>query len=102
MLTDSSWAGTTCSDIRYFGLQDDIQLWRVLRPGKSKPVALETVETALGYPAETVGAFLTTNIAAVATNPESSPEQVSNFDNLEVKPHAFAEGATLNKMAMQF
>src|SRR5260370_34224550 len=30
---------------------------------------------------------------------EWSPEQVSNFDNLEVKPHAFAEGSTLNKMS---
>jgi mono/diheme cytochrome c family protein len=32
-------------------------------------------------------------------NPESTPERVSNFDNLDTKPHAFTEGDALNAMS---
>ncbi|MGA7360951.1 MAG: c-type cytochrome, partial [Candidatus Sulfotelmatobacter sp.] len=32
-------------------------------------------------------------------NPESTVERLSNFDNLEIKPHPFTEGDTLNKIS---
>ena len=40
----------------------------------------------------------TTSIALAATTRNPRAERVSNYDNLEVKPHPFTEGDTLNKM----
>jgi hypothetical protein len=45
------------------------------------------------------GSILNARYCSGCHDPESSHEQVSNFDNLEAKPHAFAEGATSNKMS---
>jgi hypothetical protein len=68
-------------------------------PGKSRPVALEIVETALGYQ-QRVGSILVDKYCKRCHDPESPPERVSNYDNLEVKPHPFTEGNTLNKMSV--
>ena len=46
-----------------------------------------------------VGFQLDNKYCARCHNPESTPERVSNYDNLEVKPHPFTEGDTLNKMS---
>ena len=54
-------------------------------------------EIALGYQAQ-VGLEVDEKYCARCHNPESSPGRVSNYDNLETKPHAFTEGETLNKM----
>ena len=67
-------------------------------PGKTKPVSLEIVETALDYQ-ERVGAILADKYCNRCHDPESSPVRVSNYDNLEIKPHPFTEGNTLNKMS---
>lgn len=67
-------------------------------PGKAAPVSLEIVETALGYQ-QRVGAILADKYCNRCHDPESSPERVSNYDNLQVKPHAFSDGGTLNKMS---
>ena len=67
-------------------------------PGKVKPVSLEIVETALGYQ-ERVGSILADKYCSRCHDPESSPQRVSNYDNLEVKPHSFTDGSTLNKMS---
>jgi cytochrome c553 len=66
--------------------------------GKSKPVSLDIVETALGYQ-QRVGSILADKYCSRCHDSESSSERVSNYDNLEVKPHAFTDGATLNKMS---
>jgi len=67
-------------------------------PAKSgKTVDLKIEEIVLGYQ-EVVGRELSEQYCARCHNSESSAERVSNFDNLEVKPHGFAEGDTLNKM----
>ena len=63
-----------------------------------KPVELRVEEIALGYQ-EQVGFQLDNKYCSRCHNPESSAEKVSNYDNLEVKPHAFTEGDTLNKMS---
>jgi mono/diheme cytochrome c family protein len=67
-------------------------------PGKSKPAAVDIVETALGYQ-QRVGSILADKYCNRCHDPESSPERVSNYDNLAVKPHAFTDGGTLNKMS---
>ena len=63
-----------------------------------KPVELKIEEIALGYQQQ-VGFQLDNKYCARCHNPESTPERVSNYDNLEVKPHPFTEGDTLNKMS---
>jgi mono/diheme cytochrome c family protein len=63
-----------------------------------KPVELKIEEIALGYQQE-LGFQLDNKYCARCHNPESTPERVSNYDNLEVKPHPFTEGDTLNKMS---
>jgi mono/diheme cytochrome c family protein len=69
-----------------------------MTPGKSKPVTLDIVETALDYQ-QRVGSILADKHCSRCHDPESSPERVSNFENLAVKPHPFTEGNTLNKMS---
>ena len=64
--------------------------------GKNLELALD--EIALGYQ-QTVGAQLNAQYCIRCHDPESTPERVSNMDNLSVKPHAFTEGDTLNKMS---
>jgi mono/diheme cytochrome c family protein len=61
-------------------------------------VSLDIVETALDYQ-QRVGAMLSDKYCSRCHDSESSPQRVSNYDNLEVKPHAFADGNTLNKMS---
>jgi mono/diheme cytochrome c family protein len=56
------------------------------------------VETALDYQ-QRVGAILVDKYCSRCHDPESSPARVSNYDNLEVKPHPFTDGATLNKIS---
>ncbi len=94
MLTDSSGQATTSVTLGTIAGRYQLS---ALTPGKSKPVTLVIVETALGYQ-QRVGSILADKYCNRCHDPESSPERVSNYDNLEVKPHAFAEGNTLNKM----
>lgn len=62
-----------------------------------KPVELKIEEIALGYQ-ERLGFLLENKYCAACHDPESTPERVSNYDNLEVKPHPFTDGNWLNKM----
>ncbi len=55
-------------------------------------------EIALGYQ-QTVGAQLNQEYCVRCHDPESTPQRVSNMDNLSVKPHPFIEGDTLNKLS---
>ena len=64
--------------------------------GKNAQVTIE--EIALGYQ-QTLGAQLNAQYCIRCHDPESTPQRVSNMDNLAVKPHPFAEGDTLNKMS---
>ncbi|HEV2274647.1 MAG TPA: c-type cytochrome [Acidobacteriaceae bacterium] len=68
-------------------------------PDKSgKLFVLTSAELAAGYQQQ-LGYELNENYCARCHDPESSPERVSNYDNLAVKPHAFTEGEMLNKMS---
>jgi hypothetical protein len=63
-----------------------------------KTVELKLEEIALGYQ-EMLGSQINDQYCARCHNQDSTPERVSNYDNLEVKPHPFTEGETLNKMS---
>ena len=63
-----------------------------------KPTQVVVEEIALGYQ-QTLGAQLNALYCVRCHDPESTPERVSNMDNLSVKPHAFTEGDVLNKMS---
>jgi mono/diheme cytochrome c family protein len=67
------------------------------RDASGKNVELKIDEIALGYQ-QTVGAELNAQYCVRCHDPESTPQRVSNMDNLEIKPHPFTEGDTLNKM----
>lgn len=93
-LTDSSGQFTT--NVSLGGMAGRYQL-TASTPGKAqKTVELKFDEIALGYE-EGLGYRLNEQYCSRCHNPESTPERVSNYDNLEVKPHEFTEGDTLNK-----
>lgn len=94
-LTDSSGQATTTVSLG--AVAGRYQLSAVT-PGKSRAVTLGVVETALDYQ-QRLGSTLANEYCNRCHDSESSAERVSNFDNLEVKPHAFSDGAALNKMS---
>lgn len=63
-----------------------------------KRIDLKLQEIALDYQ-EVLGQRLNRHYCERCHNPESTPERVSNYDNLDVKPHAFSDGEFLNKMS---
>jgi len=95
-VTDSS--GQFTSNVTLGIAPGRYQLTAATTTKAGKSVDLKVEEIALGYQ-EMLGSRLNDQYCARCHNQESSPERVSNYDNLEVKPHAFAEGETLNKMS---
>lgn len=63
-----------------------------------KKLVLKLQEVALDYQ-QVLGAKLNQHYCERCHNSESTPERVSNYDNLDVKPHAFTDGEYLNKMS---
>jgi mono/diheme cytochrome c family protein len=94
--TDTSGQFTT--NVQLGGMAGRYQLTAHTRTKAQKPVELKIEEIALGYQ-EQEGYRLDDKYCSRCHNPESSAERVSNYDNLEVKPHPFTEGDTLNKMS---
>jgi mono/diheme cytochrome c family protein len=95
-LTDS--IGQVTTNVALGGMAGRYQLTARTSTKAQKPVELKIEEIALGYQQQ-VGYQLDDKFCARCHNPESSAERVSNYDNLEVKPHAFTEGETLNRMS---
>ena len=95
VLTDTSGQATTSVTLGTIAGRYELS---AVTPGKATPVSLEIVESALGYQ-QRVGSILADKYCSRCHDPESSPERVSNYDNLEVKPHPFTDGGTLNKMS---
>jgi len=95
-LTDSS--GQLSTNVAVGGMAGRYQLTAHTPTKAQKSVVLKIEEIALGYQQQ-VGYRLDDKYCARCHNPESTPERVSNYDNLEVKPHPFTEGDTLNKMS---
>jgi hypothetical protein len=95
-LTDSS--GQLSTNVSLGGMAGRYQLTAHTSTKAQKSVELKIEEIALGYQQQ-VGYRLDDKYCTRCHNPESTAERVSNYDNLEVKPHPFAEGETLNKMS---
>ncbi len=95
-LTDSS--GQLSTNVVLGGMAGRYRLTAHTFTKAQKSVELKIEEIALGYQ-EQVGFQLDNKYCARCHNPESTPERVSNYDNLETKPHPFTEGDTLNKMS---
>ncbi len=95
-LTDSS--GQLSTNVVLGSMAGRYQLIAHTFTKAQKSVELKIEEIALGYQQQ-VGFQLDNKYCARCHDPESTPERVSNYDNLEVKPHPFTEGDTLNKMS---
>jgi mono/diheme cytochrome c family protein len=94
-LADSS--GQFTSNVELGGMAGRYQITASTLTKTQKRVDLKLEEIALGYQAQ-VGHQLDEKYCVRCHDPESTPERVSNYDNLETKPHAFTDGDTLNKM----
>lgn len=95
-LTDSS--GQVTTNVSLGGMAGRYQLTASTLDKSRKRVELKIEEVALGYQ-QTLGRRLNDQYCDRCHNPESTVERVSNYDNLEVKPHPFTEGDTLNKIS---
>jgi mono/diheme cytochrome c family protein len=95
-LTDSS--GQFTSNAMLGTIPGRYQLTASTITKSGKTVDLKIEEIGLGYQ-EILGSQLNHQYCARCHNQESTPERVSNYDNLAVKPHPFTEGDTLNKMS---
>ncbi len=94
-LTDSS--GQVTTNVTLGGMAGRYPLTAFTTDKSRKKVTLTVEEIALGYQ-QTLGRQLDDQYCERCHNPESTVERVSNFDNLEIKPHPFTEGDTLNKI----
>ena len=95
-LTDSS--GQVTTNVSLGGMAGRYQLTASTTDKAHKKIDLKIEEIALGYQ-QTLGRQLNDQYCERCHNPESTVERVSNYDNLEVKPHPFAEGETVNKIS---
>jgi mono/diheme cytochrome c family protein len=95
-LTDSS--GQVTTNVTLGGMAGRYQLTASSTGKALKKVELRIEEIALGYQ-QTLGRQLNDQYCERCHNPDSTVERVSNFDNLEIKPHPFTEGDTLDKFS---
>ena len=95
-LSDSS--GQVTSNVSLGGMAGRYQITASTLDKSHKRVELKLEEIGLGYQ-QTLGRRLNDQYCDRCHNSESTAERVSNFDNLEVKPHPFSEGDTLNKIS---
>ena len=95
-ITDSS--GQVTTNVSLGGMAGRYQILASTLDKSHKRVELKLEEIALGYQ-QTRGRTLNEQYCDRCHNPESSVERVSNYDNLEVKPHPFTDGDTLNKLS---
>jgi mono/diheme cytochrome c family protein len=95
-LTDAS--GQFTATVKLGETSGRYELTAATRDKAGKPVELKLTEIALGYQ-QAGGRELSERYCARCHNPESTPERVSNLDNLEPKPHPFTAGDTLNAMS---
>ena len=95
-ITDSS--GQLSTTVALGGMAGRYEVTASTLTKAQKKVDLKLQELALGYQQQ-VGSQINDKYCARCHDPESTPERVSNYDNLETKPHAFTEGDTLNKMS---
>lgn len=95
-LTDSS--GQVSTSVSLGGMAGRYQIVASTFDKSHKKLELKLEETALGYQ-QTLGREVNDRYCDRCHNPESTVERVSNYDNLDVKPHPFTDGDTFNKIS---
>ena len=95
-LTDSG--GQVTTNVSLGGMAGRYEIVASTTDKSHKKVELKLEEIALAYQ-QTLGRHLNDQYCERCHNPESTVERVSNFDNLDVKPHPFTDGDTLNKIS---
>ena len=95
-LTDSS--GQFTATVSLGETEGRYRLTAITADKSGKPVEVALDEIALGYQ-QNLGSELSRQYCVRCHDPESTRERVSNFDNLDPKPHTFTDGATLNKLS---
>jgi mono/diheme cytochrome c family protein len=95
-VTDSS--GQFTASVALGGMAGRYQITAYTTDNSGKRVEVKFEETALGYQQD-LGAQLNDRYCVRCHSNESTPERVSNYDNLNTKPHPFTEGDTLNKLS---
>jgi len=95
-LTDSS--GQLATNVSLGGTAGRYKIIASTLDKASRKIELNVEEIALSYQ-QSLGRHLNDVYCDRCHNAESTVERVSNYDNLEVKPHPFTDGETLNKMS---
>jgi len=96
-LTDSSGQLTATVQLG-FNAGDYRVVAETPQKNEGKPISLNMRQTALGYEA-TLGKAVSDQYCVRCHDPESTPERVSNFDNLSPAPHQFSDGAIYNRIS---
>lgn len=92
-LSDSSGQATTAVQLGFAA--GDYQLTAETPKQAGGTTSVNLRETSLGYEAA-LGAAVNDRYCVRCHDNESTPERVSNFDNLSPSPHQFSDGATYN------
>jgi len=96
-LSDSS--GQVSVAVQLGGIPGSYQVLAETPKSGGGTVTVTSREIALGYQ-EKLGKEVSEKYCTVCHDPESTPEHVSNFDNLTPPaPHQFTDGNTLNQMS---
>ena len=96
VLTDDS--GQATIKVTLAGIAGRYELTASSQDAHGKPLTLPVAEYAVGYQQE-VGSEINEKYCSRCHDSESTVEQVSNYDNLAVKPHSFANGDIYNKLS---
>jgi hypothetical protein len=94
--TDSS--GQLTTNVTLGGGAGRYELIATTYDQSRKRIDLKLLEIALDYQ-QALGLKLNQHYCERCHSSESTPERVSNYDNLDVKPHALTDGDSLNKMS---
>lgn len=94
--TDSS--GQLSTQVSVGSIAGRYKIRAISNDKAGKQIEASADAIALGYEAS-LGRELDNTYCSRCHNSESSPERVSNYDNLTAKPHAFTDGDSLNKIS---
>lgn len=94
-LSDSSGQVTTAVQVGFISGDYQVMAETPKQGGGSANLSLR--EIALGYE-PTLGKAVNDKYCIRCHDSESTPERVSNFDNLSPAPHLFTDGATYNRL----
>ena len=90
--------GQFTTNVTLGGMSGRYQIVATTMNPAGKPMEIRIDEIALGYQAM-LGEQINQIQCVRCHDSESTPERVSNHDNLDAVPHGFTEGATLNPMS---